>query len=140
VGLARLSLALAQPVGITFAIAEFERIDDRPRPVDALIAGIEQQVEALLGAEPHMVAAMRADMQMRRELAMEDHRAAARAFDPEIVRHLALARHQRADLGPEIAEPVHDAAPAIAWSISRRMARAASAGSPAPVIGRPTTR
>ena len=48
--------------------------------------------QALAGADPHVVAAMRADVQVGRQLAVEDHLPAGRTFDPEILRHLARGR------------------------------------------------
>src|SRR3546814_4740032 len=68
---------------------------------------VEQHGQALLGRDPEVVAAMRADMQVRFEIAVENHLPAVRAFVPEVVRYVLLL-HQRTDLGPhEVGQPVH---------------------------------
>ena len=48
-------------------------------------AVVEQRGETLLGADAHMMAALRADVLRRHQIAVENHLAAAGAFAPEIV-------------------------------------------------------
>src|SRR5439155_15626612 len=68
--------------------------------------------EPRLAADAEMVAAMAADLEMRRQLAMKQHLLAARAFAPQIVRHVLAG--EGADLRQHvIGQPVH-APPIIA--------------------------
>src|SRR5262249_51255096 len=55
----------------------------------------------------HVVAAVRADLQVRQQVAVENHLLAGRALMPQVLRRLA-AREQRADLRADIVgKPVH---------------------------------
>ena len=101
-------LPFLQPVGVAFAVAESQRIDDRPRQFDpGKAAVVEQHLEAPLGADAQMMAAIAADVKIGFELAIKQHLLAARAFVPEIVRH-RLPGDDRPDLRQdEIGQPAH---------------------------------
>ena len=87
----RLALRLAQAIGVALAVAELQRIARHLGQLDAgVVALVEQRLEALHGAQPHVMVAVRADPQVGFEVAVEDHLAAGRAFVPEVFRHLGL--------------------------------------------------
>ena len=104
----RLVARLPQPVGVALAVAEAQRVGRRARQLDAVPAAlVEGPGQALGRGRAHVVAAMRADLEVLLEVAVEDHLLAGGALRPEIVRHLALAE-QGADLRPDIfGEPAH---------------------------------
>src|SRR5208282_6861673 len=125
IGEARLALRFLEAVAVALEVAELGQID----PV--VLAVVEEHREPLLGREPHVMAAVRADVEVRLKLAMEDHLPAFGAFMPKLVRNLGLL-HEGADAGPhEIGEPVHEAALALALAprtpaLSRRTKARAS--------------
>jgi hypothetical protein len=81
-----LGLRVLQAVRIALAVAEAERVDRHLGRLDRVEgAAVEQIGEPLLGADPHVVAAMGADMEVRRELAVEDHLPAGWALHPEVL-------------------------------------------------------
>ncbi len=89
----RLVARLAQPVGVALAVAEAQRIGRRLRQLDAVPAAlVEGPGQALERGRAHVVAAMRADLEVLLEVACEDHLLAGGALLPEIVRHLAPRR------------------------------------------------
>ena len=108
--LAGLGAGLLQPVGVALVVAERSGSAGTSGAGSASMdAVIEQRGETLLGADAHMMAALRADVLRRDQIAVEDHLAAAGAFAPEIVRRVAgcapdQALDPRAD---EIGDPVH---------------------------------
>ncbi len=65
--------------------------------------------ETILGADAHVITALRADILRGLEIAMEDHVPAGRAFLPEIFGRLgAAACHEALDARPdEIGDPIH---------------------------------
>ena len=72
---------------------------------------IKQGLETVTGRNVHVVPAVRADIQIFRNLAVKQHRAALRAFGPKIVRRFAT-RKDRVDPRPDvIGDPVHCSAP-----------------------------
>src|SRR6185437_5768549 len=72
---------------------------------------VERPGQSLLRRDAQMVAAMRADLEVLREIGVEDHLLAGGALLPEILRHLA-PREQRADLRADVfGEPAHGRAP-----------------------------
>src|SRR5208282_5647538 len=101
-------LSFLEPVGVTRAVAEVERVDDRLWQLDPRKgAVIEDELEALLSAYPQVVAAIAADVEIGFELAIKQHLLATRAFRPQILRHRLLG-HDCADLRQdEIGEPIH---------------------------------
>src|SRR3546814_5775519 len=92
---AGLALRVPEALRIAFLVAELQRVGRRLGKFDSgMAAPIEQHRQALLGRNPEMVPAMRADMQVRLEIAMKDHLAAVRAFVPEVVRHVLFLRSE----------------------------------------------
>ena len=110
------ALRVLQAVGVLLLVAEAERVDRRlghlqPGPA----ALVEERPEPVLGTDPHVEAAVRADPLVLVEVAVEDHPLAGRALVPEILRHLRLARAGGVE-GPDlradvVGEPAHGCAP-----------------------------
>ena len=109
-------LRLPEPVGIALAIAEAQRIERGFRLLDPLeSAVIEQHLEPRRPADPEVMPAIAAHLEIGRELAMEQHLLATRALAPQIVGHV-LAR-QRTDLRQHvIGQPVHALAYGQFWA------------------------
>ena len=82
-GLPVLALRLLEPLDVALAVAELERIGRRLRQLDPGPAAlVEQRLEAELGPDPEVVAAVRADALVRFQVAVEDHVLAARTVAP----------------------------------------------------------
>src|SRR6478736_2252230 len=94
-----------EPVGVALRIAELERVLAHFRRRQQLVARVEQLREAGVGADPPVMLAARADVEVRLVFAGEQHLAAARALDPQVLGGFALVaeRERIADAG----EPAH---------------------------------
>ena len=81
-----------EPVRILAAVAELQRIDRLHFAAD-LVAPfcVEQQVEAPACADPHVVRALRANVQVCVEIGRIQYRVAGRALAPQAFRHRAGA-------------------------------------------------
>src|SRR5690606_1978460 len=108
VALAGLLLRLRDPIAITLAVAELQRIE-RLEIRGELVARarIEKHLEPLARADSQMVVALRADVQIALQLRAIQLRRAARALHPQAFGYRALAllgtdagRHQ-------LVEPAH---------------------------------
>ena len=64
-------------------VGEVERIGGAQAAVDQLVAGLEQQVDALARAELEVVLALGADVEVGFKIGLADGLAAAGALDPE---------------------------------------------------------
>ena len=101
-------LPFLQPVGVSLAIAEFERVDDGFWQLDPRKGAIvEHDLQPQRCADAQMMTAIAADVKVGIELALKQHLLAARAFVPEIVRH-RLPGDDRPDLRQhDIGQPAH---------------------------------
>jgi hypothetical protein len=73
---------------------------------------VKQRFQAFLRRQPHMMAAIAADVQVVFEVPMEKHLLAGRALQPEIFRNIGLRANQRPDLRSYVViQPVHEAFP-----------------------------
>ncbi len=74
---------LFQAVRILPAVLELQRIDRQDFLADFIAAfWIEQTVQPFARANPHVMTAFRADMQIRLDVVAVQHRFARRALDP----------------------------------------------------------
>jgi hypothetical protein len=110
VALVGVALDLVQSLAIALRVLEaqrVERLEVRGELVTGL--GIEEHLETLARADPKMMAALRANMQIAMQLGAIELCGAARALDPEPFGHRVLAL-----LGPnpgwhQLIEPTHGA-------------------------------
>ncbi|CAM3338581.1 hypothetical protein PANO111632_14890 [Paracoccus nototheniae] len=95
-------------VGIFLLVPELQRVDDRIGNLHLDEgAAVEQRAKAFARGDPHMVIAVRADVQIVRQFPVEQHGPAFGAFGPQILGHIA-AREQRVDARADIVrDPVH---------------------------------
>ena len=90
---------LAEPVHIALAIAKPKGVLGHLRQLYGLIVFVvEEQREALVGAEPHVMIAARTDPEIALKLAVKNHLLALVALLPQVVRDVGLAK-QAAYLG-----------------------------------------
>jgi len=95
---ASLSLGVFQTVCVFFLVAEFQRVSrDIWHAHCDVLAFIKQACEAVFDREFQVMSAMRADIQIFREVTVEQHPFAGWAFLPEIVRDFFLT-DDRVDL------------------------------------------
>ena len=92
VALVGLALRLVQSLAITLRVLEAQRVE-RLEIRRELVAGlgIEKHLEALARADPQMVAALRADVEIAIELGAIELGGASGALDPEALGHRMLA-------------------------------------------------
>ena len=84
---------LAEPVHIALAIAKPKGILGHLRQLYGLIVFVvEEQREALVGAEPHVMIAARTDPEIALKLAVKNHLLALVALLPQVVRDVGLAK------------------------------------------------
>ncbi len=83
-------LGSAQPVFVALAVAETQRIFGADAGADlGAGVGIEEPLQALPRTDPHVMAALRADMQVALELGAVERRVAGGALDPQAFRDRA---------------------------------------------------
>ena len=100
-----LGARLFQTVGVFRRIAELERVFLHIGDGEDVEALVEQLPQPLVGADPAMMAAARADIGIVFIFLREDHLLAAGAFDPQVF--LGAALGQRSDRIADAGEPVH---------------------------------
>ena len=88
-----LVLRLPQPVGIAPLVAEFQRIDGRPRAgrSSRMSPPSKMALSRDCGVIAHVIAGAGNDELVGLEVAVEHHLAGLGALDPHVLRHLALA-------------------------------------------------
>ena len=85
-----LGAGVLQPVGVALLVAELQRIDGDLRVVEQLVlAVVEEELQPLLGRDPHVVAGDGMTNWLLLEIPVEDHLAGLGTLDPEVFRHLA---------------------------------------------------
>ena len=80
---AGLLLFLLKAIFVGFEVDEAERVSGAKAGVDELIAGVQQHIDALAGADLEVMAAVRTDLQVGFEVGVEDRFAALRTLGPQ---------------------------------------------------------
>ena len=105
---AECGLTFPETLRVAPAVAELQRVDDRLRQLDPGMDTItEDNLEAQLGADPQVVTAIAADMEIGFELATKQHLLAARALRPQIVRYRLLGDDRPNLRQDEVGQPIH---------------------------------
>ena len=97
-----------EPVAVTLAVAKLERILGRYVGADFhLLAFVEKAHQALTAADAHVMAALRADIEISLELGAIQHRVAGRTLDPQTLGHRTRAALGLDARGHDFFEPGH---------------------------------
>src|SRR5262249_29776046 len=108
VALARGLLGLGEPVLVAFAVAELQRIFRGNPGAELLgVARIEETLQPLAAADAHVMAALRAHIQVALELSTVEHRIAGGALDPQPLRDRAGTPFGLDSRGHDLFEPGH---------------------------------
>jgi hypothetical protein len=103
-------LRRGQPVAITLAVAELQRIFGRNLGTDLFLADlIEKTSQPFAAADAHVMAALRADIEIAFELGTVQHRVAGRTLDPQTLWDRTRAALGLDTRGHDFLEPRHGA-------------------------------
>jgi hypothetical protein len=108
IALAGSLLRLDKPVAVALAIAEFQWVlGSDPRANLRRGVGVEEALEPIARADAHVMAALRANIEVALELGTVEHGVARRTLDPQALRDRARTPFGLDARGHDLVEPGH---------------------------------